>query len=576
MGVVGGSVEGPTVADEPPVTEITTATPRVGSHWLDVLGVLWVVAAACVALVPAFVHGPYFGAFDLLSRTGLTARPGGVIHNAALGDQVNEVVPWITLAWTQVHNGHLPLWNPFEALGMPLAFNWGSGAFGLPALVSYLTPLRAVYWVQILVSLIVGGTGAYFFGRVLRLHPVACAFAGTTWVLSGPLFGYLGLPDTSVMSWAGWQFAAVVLIFRGTHRLRAIALFAVSFAFSILAGNPQIEVVIALALGVFVVVMLVGRTGALRGSGPIRRPIVDLVVAGIAGGALAAPLVLPGLQLANASVRNSSFGTTDRSNPVSQLLATVFQSFWGQPISGRFISSQGYLPEQWAYVGAIALALSVVAVAVRWRRPEVVGLAAAVVVTAAASVLQPADRLLEKLPLVGSTYWVRGLIPLAFCLAMLAAIGLDAVLRQSERRRAARWGLGAFGAIAVLLGLLWLFGRGSLSPHQAHVRADSFVWPVVSTVVGLAAFGTLVVIDRRPTGKEWSRKGLRRLSLGCAGVVAGLPDGVPGRSSMPLCLRRVRHRTNRRRESPPCNGRSAPRWSAWATPRQSSVDLTSE
>ena len=306
MGVVGRSLEGPSVAEEPPATEIATATPRAGSRWLDVLGVLWVIAAACVALVPAFVHGPYFGAFDFLSRTGLTTCPGVVIHNAAIGDQGDEVVPWITLAWTQVHNGHLPLWNPFEALGMPLAFNWGSGAFGLPALVSYLTPLRAVYWVQILVSLIVGGTGAYFFGRVLRLHPVACAFAGTTWVLSGPLFGYLGLPDTSVMSWAGWQFAAVVLIFRGTHRLRAIALFAVSFAFSILAGNPQIEVVIALALGVFVVVMLVGRTGALRGSGPIRRPIVDLVVASIAGGALAAPLVLPGLQLANASIRNTA------------------------------------------------------------------------------------------------------------------------------------------------------------------------------------------------------------------------------------------------------------------------------
>ena len=103
---------------------------------------------------------------------------------------------------------------------MPLAFNFGSGAFSLPALVSYLTPLRFVLWVQILVSLTVGGTGAYFFGRVLRLHPVACAFAGTTWVLSGPFWGYLGLPDTSVMSWAGWQFAAVVLILRGSHRFR--------------------------------------------------------------------------------------------------------------------------------------------------------------------------------------------------------------------------------------------------------------------------------------------------------------------------------------------------------------------
>ena len=65
-------------------------------------------------------------------------------------------------------------------------------------------PVRDAYLVQVVVSLIIGGTGAYFFGRVMRLHPLVCAFAGTTWVLSGPLFGYLGLPDTSVMAWAGW------------------------------------------------------------------------------------------------------------------------------------------------------------------------------------------------------------------------------------------------------------------------------------------------------------------------------------------------------------------------------------
>ena len=161
---------------------------------------------------------------------GLTAKPGVFLHNAANGDLSDEVVPWAQAAWTQVHQGHLPLWIRDEALGMPLAFNFGSAAFSLPALVSYLTPLGAVLWVQILVSLVVGGTGAYFFGRVLGLHPVACAFAGTTWVLSGPFFGYLGLPDTSVMSWAGWQFAAVVLIVRGTHRIWSVALLAVTFA----------------------------------------------------------------------------------------------------------------------------------------------------------------------------------------------------------------------------------------------------------------------------------------------------------------------------------------------------------
>ena len=529
---------------EPTATPVDAISPRRVSRWCDVLGILWIIVAACLALVPARIHGSYFGAYDFLSKYGLTTRPGVFLHNAAVGDQTDEVVPWITLAWTQVHHGHLPLWNPFEALGMPLAFNWGSGAFSLPALVSYLTPLKVIYWVQILVSLIVGGTGAYFFGRVLRLHPVACAFAGTTWVLSGPFFGYLGLPDTSVMSWAGWQFAAVVLILRGRHRLASVTLLAVSLAFSILAGNPQIEVVIFLALGVFAAVILVMRVvpsggGGPGGGGPIRIPVVDLLIGCIAAGGLAAPLALPGLQLASASVRNASPYAS--ANPVSQVLGTVFQSFWGQPLAGSFINGQGFYVEQWVYVGAIAVALAVVAVGIRWRRPEVVALAAATVVSVGASVLQPVDVLLNQLPLIGHSWWSRALIPLAFCLAMLGAVGLDTVLQSSERRRATRWALCAFGALAVALGLIWLFARGHLLPYETRIRNQSFVWPVVSTVVGLVVFSVLAIVGKRTKVKEWRYNWPRWLTFGvvgslliCQTVFLIVNDGpIPSSSSTP-------------------------------------------
>jgi hypothetical protein len=487
----GSSVERTSESDQP-----HRASSLTRSAWPDLLGVLWVVVAACVALVPALVHGSYLGSYDLMSLHGLTARPGVVVHNATNEDEINQVIPWISLAWMQVHHGHLPLWNPYEALGMPFAFNIGSGVFALPALVSYLTPLHFVYLVQILVSLIVGGTGAYFFGRVLRLHPIACAFAGTTWVLSGPFFGYLGLPDTSVMSWAGWQFGAAVLIVRGTRRWPAVVLLAVSFAFSILAGNPQIEVIILVPFVAFVAVVLLCRTTFLRGSGQILRPVFDLALAFVLGGALAAPLALPGLQLASDSARSASAHAS--ALPPSQVLGVFFESFWGLPVTGDFVSFRGFFPLQYAWVGALAVVLTVVAVRIRWRQPEVVGLAAAAACALAASVLQPADSLLNQLPAIGSTWWFRSLIPLAFCLAMLAGVGLDAVFRQPERRQATRWALGALGAVAGMLALLWLFGRGGLpvSSAAASVRNDSFVWPVTSTAVGLAGFGLLALAMR--------------------------------------------------------------------------------
>ncbi len=468
-------------------------------YWGDVVGVLWIVAAAGLALVPVIVHGPYFGTFDTLRTSGILNQPGLVPHNVGLPDQADEVVPWLTVAWIQVHHGYLPLWAHNEALGLPLAFNFGSGAFGFSTLLSYLVPLRAAYWVQTVVNLIVGGTGAYFFGRVLRCHPVACALAGTTWVLSGPFFGYLGLPDTSVMAWAGWQFAAALLIVRGTRRYLSVVLFAVAFAFSILAGNPQIELVILLALGIFVAVLLLCRTGRLGERGPIRRPLVDLVAAFVAGAALCAPLTLPGLQLANSSIRNAA--QFDSANPVSQVYGLVFQSFWGQPLPGSFKNAQGLLPGQWVWVGAIVFGLAVVAAVRLWRRPAILGLALAAIVTLGASVLGPVDSLLNTLPYIGHSWWSRSWIPLAFCVAMLAGVGLDAVLRSAQRT--ARTALVVFAAVAAILWLLWLVGRGTLPAHAAHVRADSFLWPVACTVVGLVAFGTLVWVGR---SKQWRSK----------------------------------------------------------------------
>jgi hypothetical protein len=507
---IGRASEVPEAAEEVrgsaggPAAVVDAVSHKTHSPWYDVCGVLWVLAAAGAALLPTLVRGSYFGAFGSLSTYGLTARSGVVIHNGVAADQVTEVLPWIQMAWTQVHHGHLPLWNTQEALGMPLAFNWGSGAFSLPALVSYLTPLRVVYWVQIVVSFVVGGTGAYFFGRVLRLHPVACAFAGTTWVLSGPAFGYLGLPDTAVMSWAGWQFAATLLIMRGTRRVWAIVLLAVSVAFSILAGNAQIELVILLALGTFIVIVLLCRV-TRDGARAIRRPIADLAFAFVVGGALAAPLALPGLQLARASVRNvSPYGGA---NPISQLLSTIFQTYW----------AVRFYPEEYVWVGALAVVLAIVAVVIHWRRPAVVGMAAAVVVTAAASFFGPADRLLNALPLVGHAWWARSLIPLAFLLSMLGGIGLDTVVRSPERVRARQWALGGFGVMAVMLGMIWLFGRGGIPANAAHGRAESFVWPAVLTALGLVTFATLVVLDRQSVGHEGRAPASRWLTL----VVAG-------------------------------------------------------
>ncbi len=200
--------------------------------------------------------------------------------------------------WTQVHQGHLPLWNPYSALGMPLVFNWESAPLSLPVLIGYLFPVRLAYTAQVVVTIVIAGTGVYVLGKVLRLGTLGCMTAAIVFELSGAFMGNIGWPLASVWSWGGWLFAAIVLVLRGEKRARAIVLLAIVVAFAIYAGNPEDLALLALSAATFALAMLLFRAPALGGSGPVIRPAIDLGLSAIAGAALAAPLILPGVQLA--------------------------------------------------------------------------------------------------------------------------------------------------------------------------------------------------------------------------------------------------------------------------------------
>ena len=160
------------------------------------------------------------GPYDLLARVSLTSRAGVVVHgNYVDTDPIVQMIPWTTLNWNSVHHGFLPLWNPYNGLGLPLAFNWQSAAFGVPSLIGYLFPIRYAYTVGVIATLLIAGTGAYFLGRVLRLGFLGAIMVATVFELSGPLVAWLGYPQAQVMSWGGWLFAAGILVVRGERRI---------------------------------------------------------------------------------------------------------------------------------------------------------------------------------------------------------------------------------------------------------------------------------------------------------------------------------------------------------------------
>ena len=465
----------------------------------DILGLAWTVAAAAVVMAPALAHGALLGPFDILTRHGLTSQPGAVVHNPQTADQITEIIPWTALAWTQVHHGQLPLWNPYSALGMPLAFNWQSATFSLPVALGYLAPLRLAYTVAVLATLVIAGTGTYVLARLIGTGALGAALAGTVYELGGPLFGWLGWPVAAVMSWAPWLVAATVVIMRGRRRVAGVTWFAVALALAIYAGQPDALVPLAAGVAVFVAAVLVQRVAALGGSGPIVRPLGDLVWGAVAGTALGAPLLLPGAQLTTGAIRTTKASTPGL--PPHDLVGFLVAGFDGFPWAGSrwfgLLSGNGSYQESALYVGVIAVVLAVTAMAVHHQRVTARALAAVVVVTIVL-VFAPALPGLDVIP--GAVRWHRSDILLGLAVAVLAGMGGDAVVASWRTARTRAWLAGGFGAAAVVLGAVWLAARGGLSPADATIRTQSLLWPALCTAAGLAVTGVAALAARRAPG----------------------------------------------------------------------------
>ncbi len=493
---------------------------------------LWLAAVALAYLAPALAHGLLLGPYDILGQVGLTAVPHAAVHNPVGSDEIEEFIPWQVLAWKQVHAGHLPLWNPDSLLGLPLAFNFQSAPFSLAVAVGYAFPVRLAHSVTVVVRLLVAGSGAYVACRVMGLRVLSALTCATIYELSGGLTIWLGSYEAGCLGFMGWVVAASALVQRGEHRARDVTLLAVALCLLLYAGEPQIALLAVSSLVVLATVSTLVRPGRTR-----RAKLVTLGDHGIAIGAavaLAAPVYLPGMQLALRSARATAPPVSGL--PLYDLTHLVFGDYNGSPTALGGLIGPDNLYVSMIYVGVIGVVLALVGLW-RWRaRAEV---AAFGVLTALLLVLlfaHPVVVVLSHLPYLRVFRILLATTLLDFGLAVLAGFGCEALLSRPDRRRDRPFEL-AVTATALLLAVLGL--RLALNvDHLGRValdgRAASFAWPAAC----LLALGCVAVGRRRGARRSGARHRARTGALGAAtllvvetGFLLGAGSGIWSSSS---------------------------------------------
>ena len=411
---------------------------------------------AAIALVLIAYRGVAFGGrtFDASSEAATvpgvngTAQPAGVAaprvvdrYRIDRGASSWQMIPWAQVTHRQLRAGMLPLWNPYEGAGEPLAGNLQSGVFDPLMVAVNLHPTTRTWDLSFLFIFALGSLSMYLFLRNLGLGiPAGLAGAGAF-----TLCGYFALHSNLTFARIpAYLPALLLLVDRVAERpsLRWAAALGLAIAVCVLAGMPEPTTLVLLtAVGYAAYRVVVGppRPG-VGGSDALARPGVGrpwlrraalLGLAGAIGLGLAAPLLVLFFGYLPVSFNTH---TTMVGRVVAQPAALL--KYFMPLVNGPPLSPRVYWAPDESWTGTAVLCLSAVATsapAALRRRGGWLLLAVAVVILAKVHGVTGTG-FIATLPVFNRIDFPPFAPSVAgFCLAACAALGVDAIARGQIR-----------------------------------------------------------------------------------------------------------------------------------------------
>lgn len=457
------------------------------------LPVLFLLLIPTLLLWRVVFMGDVFLPADLLRDIAPWRDPARLVPwNPLMWDGMAEFYPWRLFYSRTLHQGFLPLWNPYQFCGTPFAANSQSAIFYPLNALFALLPVAKAFGVSVWLHLTLTGLLMYGFLRsgAVGVSRPAALVGSVAWQLSTWQTGWLALPTFLCVSC--WLPLTLWLTFRLAQRPgagRAAALGAV-LGLTVLAGHLQIALYgfgLTAAYALFL-----GWKRVREGGVGVWMLLGYAALALIFMAGIAAPQILPTLELSRVSHRaggSLSWGNYEGyvrlAVPGINLLTLYLPGVFGNPTDGTYWGvgtngGPGAYVENGCYVGVLALLLAVLGIGVTWKASAstrfLTGAALAALLLALGT---PLNALLYfGIPgFAQSGSPGRILVVWTFCAAALAAIGTDALLVAS--RRTLILTASAFGAGVLLLGagaVLWVARNAPAGTLQANLAHETDLW----------------------------------------------------------------------------------------------------
>jgi hypothetical protein len=494
----------------------------------------WLAAAAILTVLLVVAFAPVvFGqrhlmlaAWDAPSITNSGAydpvpRPPGVrvARTTDPGAPAWTIEPWFKLISEQYWGEfNLPLWNPYNAFGTPLAASAQPQPFFPLATLLSLHVTAWTYSLFILARLLLGGLLTYFLARQF-LTSLPSLFAAVTFMLSGHFMLYLNMPHLSVEVLTPGLLLAFEILARRNSWAAAAGTAAMIFLIST-GGMPE-SMFLVVSFGCLYFVCRVLFDAELRArAAPL---LTKFVIAVLLGFALSAVVLLPFVELLRVAFdahQPSNVGGLraglsydgDFASTIQYLLPLIL----GPPLFSTLqtIPAPSGLRGYWGIVPFFFVVAAVLFACSR-RKSSFRGELFLVVffaITLALMVLKrfgsPVINWIGALPLSEMVVYQKYQEPLiALCVAMLAGAGFSILV---ERRATPRlFLLTAAVVLAAMLVASGVYLPAVLAPHLKWAK----LFYAVSMALGIALLiGAVlwIVLMQRASARwhSWLARGL--------------------------------------------------------------------
>jgi hypothetical protein len=415
-------------------------------------------------------------------------RPAALTIEPASGevDAALEYDPLLRVAREQLHDGRLPIWNPFSYGGMTLAGNFQSALFFPLTWIGLGLPVDAAWGVIAVLKLLLAGLGAYALARRFGLGWGAGVVAGAVYMLSAPNLVWLQWPLATVFAVFPWLLLAGDRLARRPDR-RGVGLVALATGAALLAGHPESAFMAVCAAAVYLLVLAAFDGGARAAAGAFAR----FVGGGLLGAGVGAAALVPFLDAWSYSItREVHSELSDASLPLWSAIVWFLPNVFGAGKPDYVGPPFSYLSVA-AYFGVAALLLAGVA-AWRGRRSARVRALAAMALLAAMTAfgVPPVSWFLETVPPWSTGNNGRVFFVVALAAALGAGAGVSTLgARRLPLRGAALWAGGLGLAVAAFAGVLALTGHLPASGGVERKAALLFGGTLAVGFVLLAALG---------------------------------------------------------------------------------------